>query len=479
MLKVQLIAAAVIVVFATRTASGQIVLDVPSQYPTVQSAINAAGYGDKVRVAPGTYVGYVSLGSVPIILEGAGPGLCTLQGTGSGPVIGGTGQNRNTVIRGFRITGGTWSGMYFDISSPTIENCLVEQNSTPFYGGGIEASESGPLIIDCVIRNNTAALGGGGIGMSGGALLGCRIENNTAPIGAGIHAYGDGDVWIIDCTVAGNVGVSSAVELEGADTRLENSTIANNTGAIRDMNPYWYSPIEMLNCVVWGNQPSTPIGFDPRYSDVEGLASGAGVGVISLDPLFINPLGGDFRLGAGSPCRDAGDPASAPDADGSFVDMGDLVDHLHLGGGAIGDVGIAPVGSYGNFNQLRVDGDAGDLGRRVHRSTGQTFSVSLTDPPFAASASPIAVAFHAGVPATSEATFLASIGEIVFTPDPSLTTIVVDGFGGTGIAGPAFSPWSISVSLPMPMTGVLQALYWRNNSYAQLRTTNAVLLQVF
>ena len=43
---------------------------------------------------------------------------------------------------------------------------------------------------------------------------------------------------------------------------------------------------------------------------------------IQLDPLFVNPSGGDYNLQETSPCIDAGDPSSDYDPDGSIADMG-------------------------------------------------------------------------------------------------------------------------------------------------------------
>jgi hypothetical protein len=49
------------------------------------------------------------------------------------------------------------------------------------------------------------------------------------------------------------------------------------------------------------------------------LWGGACADCISVDPRFLDPVGGDFRLAAGSPCIDSGDSAGSPaqDIDGN------------------------------------------------------------------------------------------------------------------------------------------------------------------
>ena len=47
-----------------------------------------------------------------------------------------------------------------------------------------------------------------------------------------------------------------------------------------------------------------------------------GSGNIDADPLFVDPVNGDFHLQAGSPCIDTGDPSSPLDPDGTRADMG-------------------------------------------------------------------------------------------------------------------------------------------------------------
>lgn len=43
---------------------------------------------------------------------------------------------------------------------------------------------------------------------------------------------------------------------------------------------------------------------------------------ISLDPLYLDPVNGNYNLAGGSPCIDAGDPTLPQDPDGTIADIG-------------------------------------------------------------------------------------------------------------------------------------------------------------
>ncbi len=58
-----------------------------------------------------------------------------------------------------------------------------------------------------------------------------------------------------------------------------------------------------------------------------------GIGNINDTPMFVNATEDDYHLTYGSPCIDAGDPASPPDPDGTRADMGALFfDQTGIGG---------------------------------------------------------------------------------------------------------------------------------------------------
>jgi parallel beta-helix repeat protein len=166
-------------------------------------------------------------------------------------------------------------------------------------------------------------------------LINCTISGNT---GHGVECR-YGSVTLTNCILSENAraGVSGV----GLGTpRLTNCTISGNAyyGVIcSDGVPCMeFGGATLTNCILWGDTPQEvlvqPGCEDPwhgepemTYCDVQG--GYAGTGNIDADPRFVDPAAGDYHLGAGSPCIDAGNNAAVPagvltDLDGHprFVD---------------------------------------------------------------------------------------------------------------------------------------------------------------
>lgn len=179
-----------------------------SPFRTVQAAIDAAGAGDVIRVAAGTYAENVRIERKAIVLEGGyssawvrdvAANTTTLAGPGGNAVV--TLIEADATIDGFRITGGRGSteelpyayhggGIYSRDGSPTIRNNLIEGNdirsadppSDYNLGGGIYVyGAARATILNNTIRNNFAGRGAG-IAVVGQAALiqGNVVEGNTA-----------------------------------------------------------------------------------------------------------------------------------------------------------------------------------------------------------------------------------------------------------------------------------------------------------
>ena len=152
---------------------------VPSDYETIQAAIDACIDGDTVVVADGTYTGDGNRdidfhGKAITVKSENGPGNCVIDcqyaargfhfhsGEGESSVLDGF-----TIKRGYMKEGGA---IYCDNSSPKMLNCVFKDNraykSGDFggKGGAIYCIENcKPILVNCAFIANIANQQGGGI----------------------------------------------------------------------------------------------------------------------------------------------------------------------------------------------------------------------------------------------------------------------------------------------------------------------------
>jgi hypothetical protein len=197
-------------------------IHVPGDYGTIQEAIDAASGGQVIEVAAGIYTGDgnrdIEFRGKPItVRSAAGPentiidcnnpdGLVAHRGfyfhEGEGP---------ESVVRGFTIRLGTVPGSEI----PTDDVPWVPEPGHPI-GGGIYCELSSPTIVNCIVAECGTEIGGG-IGCVGGApaILSCTVENCTAGgfgaaefggSGGGIAVIRGGSPKIVNCTVRNNLG---------------------------------------------------------------------------------------------------------------------------------------------------------------------------------------------------------------------------------------------------------------------------------
>jgi len=287
--------------------------------------------------------------------------------------------------------GGNGGGIYCLAASPIIHSCTITYNDAGQggfitggdggdggHGGGLYCESSSPTIENCTFANNHAGRGmqatgmgtGGDAGDGGGiyadssssvGIRGCLFANNAAGDGGGsdyglAKSGGDGGgiycssafATIVNTTLYGNRVGSGGGRLEFPDAPdgRGGGIRRTNLGAI------------INNAVIWANTPDqmyNPSACDNvTFSNIgDGLCAGS-EGVISLDPVFVDPNGpdanpntwedNDYHLQSTSPCINAGDPNFVPEAGETDIDGEPRVQQcrVDMGSDETDDIGVGP-----------------------------------------------------------------------------------------------------------------------------------------
>jgi hypothetical protein len=231
---------------------------VPSQYATIQAAIDAATNGDVVQISPGSYAGPIDTKGKSIMVRGTGDAGSTFVSGGDSVVRCATNESTSTIIENLTITNGTGgrgAGVLLVGSSPVIRRCNIVSNvlNTGIeQGAGIYIEGGSPSIQNCLIAANTINVG---YGLGAGV---CMI-NTTASL--------------TDCLVSGNLitgnvgnscggGRGAGIYIQGTSpVRLERCTVISNqnsisaTGCCQSMGPgvTFDGPANVVNCVIREN----------------------------------------------------------------------------------------------------------------------------------------------------------------------------------------------------------------------------------
>jgi len=286
--------------------------------PTVQAGIDSALAGDLVLVYPGTYEETIEFRGKNITVRSAGgPEVTTLtwSRTSRYVVRFGSGERRQAILEGFRITG-AWGGVVVSNAEPSILGNLITDNDSYFDGGGILCTAWDPTIWYPLIRGNTitnnrAGDRGGGIaclesmtpeirdnviegnrtGGNGGGIYSLGLYDGTMILGNRITANRAGDqgggIWADHA----DVGVR-AMEISG--NLIESNYAAGSGGTEASGGGMWLRRTSAWvhhNTIV-GN---TGDGVSPTY--------GGGIAVESSDPLIeqniiaLSGSGGGIRCG--------------------------------------------------------------------------------------------------------------------------------------------------------------------------------------
>lgn len=279
-------------------------------FATIQKGVDTAGNGDTVDVNEGTYYETVDFDGKAITVRSFDPidfsvvSATIIDANSSGRVVTfDDGEDANSILMGFTITGGYANGSYPDYcgggiycygASPTINRCIIIDNIAGVWGGGMYNYYGAcPTVTNCIFANNST-IGNGQWGGYGGGI--CNLVNSSATL--------------TNCTFSRNAAY-----------------IDNGNGGYGGAMLNHSSCTYITNCIFWDDYADNDgyevynISSDPNfgYCDIEGCGGSVNWdpnfgtdlgGNIDEDPNFVNADTNDFHLGPNSPCIDAGDPNS-------------------------------------------------------------------------------------------------------------------------------------------------------------------------
>jgi hypothetical protein len=323
-------------------------INVPSEFATIQGAINAATRGAIVQVAPGTYHENLTWNNTSIALIGAGASFTIVDGGHNASVLHASNLSAASSVSGFTFQNGeattvidwtVWGGGLLLENAPiTVSNNRIVNNHAG-GGGGISLFSSDATIVNNTISSNVADSEGGGIDVQQSSPV---LRQNVVSYNA---SGGDGGgIWSFSNTTAGPVVIDSLVNRNtgqhgsgagitvwNSHLTLVNTTVTENSpGGVRDHDPTT-DVVSITNSVLWGNiagpdltgqtgAGQTTSRASINYSTVGTGSYVPGTAVLNLDPQFVSPGIDNYRLGTFSPAINAGTNAAvtySADLDGN------------------------------------------------------------------------------------------------------------------------------------------------------------------
>jgi len=234
---------------------------VPTDYPTIQEALDEGTWIDWICVEPGVYRESLDMPYYDVVLESVGGSdVTTIQGNREDSVVTiRRGNSLATELRGFTITGGFakpgsggsvryGGGLHVNASAATLEDLHITGNlcrgNERCYGAGLAITDGDVVMTDVRVTGNRStnchrAYGGGAwfdhsnVEMLGGGFDANEQDGCEWTRGVGLFAWG-GDTRLRNVTFRGNRSSRSPVEgtalgtYSWASMDVENAVFAGN-----------------------------------------------------------------------------------------------------------------------------------------------------------------------------------------------------------------------------------------------------------
>jgi hypothetical protein len=216
------------------------IIKVPDDSSTIQAGINGAENGDTVLVAEGIYKGLgnknISFNGKAVLLISESGAIktvidCEKEGRGFEFI---NYEDNNSYVVGFTIQNGympSGGGFHCENSSPTIDSCIIINNTAfEHYGGGIFCQYSDAVITNCTFRGNYSHFGGAiEVRLGGSPLIKGNIidSNSTMFQGGGIGTTNSPTPIIEDNIITRNLARDGGGIRCGA-AQIRNNVITHN-----------------------------------------------------------------------------------------------------------------------------------------------------------------------------------------------------------------------------------------------------------
>lgn len=239
---------------------------VPDDFPTIQAAIDFASTRDMIIVRPGVYEENIDFKGKAVHVRSMEPNNPAVIST---TIIDGQqldsvvsfrlAENADSVLQGFTIRNGranSGGGLYIRNSSPSIANCVVENNEAINFGGGMFAENGGPILHRITFIGNTAAFGAGAYAFDASpAIYESTFTSNAAAVnGGGLYA-----MWsspLVDTTdfVSNTAGILGAgVYCQQSTPSFRKVSLTANIAANRGGGVYLHGGDSVFDEVVFEN----------------------------------------------------------------------------------------------------------------------------------------------------------------------------------------------------------------------------------